>query len=164
VNKLFELGKSLPPARGHLNMSSAKGGNSDESGPFKSDSHVKFMYSMVTMTFDGLIRSSSPRTWVCYTILRFLREVQVSWWAPHSYLVRRTLRRGPLGPVRNVSLNPHAQRTWIPHDRYHGATSDRQFQRSLLNIQAKLFSAERSSPTGRHLRTSWSSFRKTSWY
>lgn len=44
-------------------------------------------------------------------------------------------------------MNPHAPRTWIPHDRYHEATSDRQFQRSfLLNIQASLFSAERSHP------------------
>lgn len=65
-------------ARGHLNMSSSNGGNSDEFGPFKSDSHVKFMYSMVIMTFDGLIRSLSPRTWLCCTLLRFLREVQVS--------------------------------------------------------------------------------------
>jgi hypothetical protein len=76
---LFELSKatSSTTARGHLNMSSAKGGNSDESRPFELDLHVKFMYSMVTITFDGLIRSSSPLTWVCYTLSRFLREVQV---------------------------------------------------------------------------------------
>ena len=44
-------------------------------------------------------------------------------------------------------MNPHAPRTRNPHDRYHEATSERQFQRSfLLNIQASLFSAERNHP------------------